>query len=133
MPNVIAELRGDFAPDSICVLGAHYDVYAYKAPGADDNASGTSGVLEAARSLVKNHFRRTIRFICFSAEELDNPGSKYYVQHSLSLGENNFSMVNLDMISHSATGNEPPVFYVASNEQSQPLFELMSHSALTYV
>jgi hypothetical protein len=134
MPNVIAELRGDSAPDSICVLGAHYDVFAYKAPGADDNASGTAGVLEVARALASHHFRKTIRFVCFSAEELGGGGgSHYYVQHSVNQGENNFSMVNMDMISHSATGNEPPIFYVAYNTISQTLFERMNLAMEQYV
>ncbi|MCX6305518.1 MAG: M20/M25/M40 family metallo-hydrolase [Bacteroidetes bacterium] len=133
MPNVIAELRGDSIPDSICVLGAHYDVYANHAPGADDNASGTAGVLEIARSIASHHFRKTIRFICFSAEEIDGGGSHYYVQHSVKLGEKNFAMVNLDMISHSATGSEPPVFYVAYNTLSQTLFERMKQVMENYV
>jgi len=133
MPNVVAEIRGVSAPDSICILGAHHDVYTWSAPGADDNASGTAGVIEVARALAPNHFRKTIRFVCFAAEETGGQGSHNYVQHSVNVGENNFSMVNLDMISHSATGSGPPVSYVAYNANSQALFQRMDQVMENYV
>lgn len=132
-PNIIAELRGDSVPDSVCVIGAHYDSYASNAPGADDNASGTAGVMEVARALAPHHFRYTIRFICFSAEEQGMVGSQYYVQNAVNAGDKIFSMVNIDMISHSATGSEPPVFYLAYNTLSQGLMQKMNQAMLDYV
>ena len=56
--NVVAEIAGATSPEKIIVIGAHYDSVNWadgataSSPGADDNASGTSGVIEAARVLL---------------------------------------------------------------------------------
>ena len=53
--NVVAELAGTVTPEKIYVLGGHYDTYgSNERPGGDDNASGTAGVLEAARVTPPN-------------------------------------------------------------------------------
>src|SRR5689334_2854023 len=88
--------RGALASE-IVVLGAHYDHLGYGGegslkpnvnaihPGADDNASGTAGVLNAAaiiRDALKDApNRRTIVFALFSGEERGLAGSGYLVQH----------------------------------------------------
>lgn len=133
MPNVVAELTGEVFPDSICILGGHYDTYAHNAPGADDNASGTAGVLEVARAISSYHFKKTIRFICFSAEEVGLVGSYAYAQDATNNGENIFAMINLDMISHSQYGNEAPEFWVSFNSNSLGLLDRMDTVIQTYV
>lgn len=68
--------------------------------GADDNASGTTGVLELARYLAGNQVREkhNYLFITFSGEELGLLGSKYYTEKP-TLPLNTFSaMINMDMI-----------------------------------
>ena len=109
LPNIIAEKKGLLYPDSIIILGAHYDSYAIGAPGADDNASGTSGVMEAARILASSDFEMTIRFICFSGEELGLLGSNAYANQLNTNNENLKLMINLDMISYVSPGFEPTV------------------------
>jgi hypothetical protein len=100
--NVVAELPGTRTPDSIYIVGAHYDSLvrddaAY--PGGDDNASGTAGVLEAARVLSRLSFESTIRFIGFNAEEDWMKGSNDYVDNIvLAKDEYIAGMINLDMI-----------------------------------
>src|SRR5262245_24279885 len=72
--NVIAEIPGTVHPDEIVVLGAHYDSIngsgaSLTAPGADDNTSGSSGVVEMARILAASGpFERTIRLMTYCAE-----------------------------------------------------------------
>lgn len=66
------------------VIGAHYD--SVQNPGADDNASGVAGMLEAARVLTDHEFGATLVFVAFDQEELHGDeqyaqGSKYFVHH----------------------------------------------------
>ena len=109
--NVVGYL--DMGASYTVVIGAHYDHLGYGEdgnslyrgadkrihPGADDNASGTAGLLELARLLKKTKGLRTnYLFIAFSGEESGLIGSKYFTEHS-SLSLNKISyMVNLDMI-----------------------------------
>ncbi len=64
-------------PDILYVT-AHYDTVK-GAPGADDNASGTSAVLEMSKESKDLPKNKEIRFILFGAEELWSSGSSYYV------------------------------------------------------
>ncbi len=68
--------------------------------GADDNASGTSGVIELARYFAKNGVKEAhnFLFLCFSGEELGLVGSKKYTENpTIDLSKVSF-MVNMDMI-----------------------------------
>jgi len=118
IPNVVAEKTGLEHPDSVYIIGGHYDVYTSGAPGADDNASGTAGVMETARALSLYDYDKTIRFICFSGEELGLVGSGYYAEQAAIFDDNILAMINLDMISHSATGTEDPEIWYAINSFS---------------
>lgn len=110
--NVVAYLDNG-APHTI-VIGAHYDhlgmghdgnsLAANSAGqihnGADDNASGTAGVVELARYLAKNGVKEqhNFLFICFSGEELGLFGSKKYTERpTIDLNSVSF-MINMDMI-----------------------------------
>lgn len=110
--NIIAKLPGSEAPDECIVVGAHYDHLGKRRPwgtrqsdpeeihnGADDNASGTSGVLELAKAFATGpRPRRSIVFMNFSAEEMGLLGSKYWVAHPTFPIERIKAMYNLDMI-----------------------------------
>ena len=108
--NVAAYLPGE--TDEYVVIGAHYDHLGLGGqfslapsmtgtvhPGADDNASGTAGVIELARWFSKQpKQKRGILFLTFAGEELGLLGSAYYVEHpELPLG-NAVAMINMDMI-----------------------------------
>ncbi len=84
-------------PDIVYVT-AHYDSVPFS-PGANDNGSGTSVMLEMARVLKSVPSDKEIRFIAFGAEELGLLGSSHYVDHlsekELKRSEVNF---NLDMV-----------------------------------
>ena len=116
--NVVGLLRarGEDAKDEVVVVGAHYDhigrgeygsLGGPKAKGeihngADDNASGTAGVMEIAGFLAERAetLKRNVLFICFTAEELGLLGSKHYVDQPLIPLSKTCAMVNLDMVSY---------------------------------
>jgi hypothetical protein len=83
------EGSGSLRPDTIAI---HH--------GADDNASGTSGLLEAAQYLSAQHqsLKRSFLFAAFSGEELGLLGSDYYVKHPTVPLSETIAMINMDMI-----------------------------------
>jgi aminopeptidase YwaD len=109
--NVLAFLPGK--TDEYVIIGAHYDHLGHGYydslapsligqihPGADDNASGTAGVLELARLLApkKGQLQRGILFCSFAGEELGLLGSAEWVKEpTLPLGKA-VAMLNMDMI-----------------------------------
>ncbi|MCS7044499.1 MAG: M28 family peptidase [Bryobacteraceae bacterium] len=110
-PNVAAYLPGE--TDEYVILGAHFDhlglgEQSSLAPdlagkaihhGADDNASGTAGLLELAAYFAgRPKQKRGILFLAFSGEELGLLGSNYYVNHPLLPLEKAVAMINMDMI-----------------------------------
>ena len=76
--NVIASIEGTAYPDSVCIIGGHYDNILKTGdpfsivPGANDNASGVAAAMEIARVMKKNGYlpRNTIQFIAFGSEEI---------------------------------------------------------------
>jgi hypothetical protein len=75
-------------------------------PGADDNASGTVGVLELAAYFARpeNRPRRSLLFVCFSGEERGLLGSAYYIKHPLRPLADTIAMLNMDMIGRMRAG-----------------------------
>ena len=112
--NVVGVIEGadPVLKNESIVIGAHYDHLGRGgegslAPrpgeihhGADDNASGTAGVLELARifSTQRPKLKRTLVFIAFSGEEEGLLGSNYYVNHPLMPLDKTVAMINMDMI-----------------------------------
>lgn len=95
--------------DEVVVVGAHYDHLGVGADengqqrifyGADDNASGTAGLLELAQYFAAHRHRlqRSVLFIAFGAEERGLIGSLHFVSHPTVPLERIVAMVNLDMI-----------------------------------
>ena len=97
--NVIATLTGTVHPDEYVVLGAHYDSYTGGAsePGADDNATGAAGILEAARIMSQYQFDRTIIFATWSGEEYGLYGSEAWANEAADNGMNILGYFNIDM------------------------------------
>ena len=109
--NVLAYLPGK--TDEYVIVGAHYDHLGYGHydslapsqigrihPGADDNASGTAGVLELARMLApfKGRLPRGILFASFAGEELGLLGSADWVKEPTRPLPKAVAMINMDMI-----------------------------------
>lgn len=125
--NVVAELKGVTRPDEIYLVGAHYDSISEQpqvlAPGAEDNASGTAGLLALARS-IKKLPEATIRFIAFSGEEAGLYGSKAYVAALRRNGENAKvkGVYVMDMIGYSADDDLDVL--IETSEANKPLVDL---------
>jgi PKD repeat protein len=104
--NVIAVQKGTVSPDEYIVCGAHYDSWSwypitqYNCPGADDNASGTAGIMEIARILSQYESERSIIYCCFSAEEFGLWGSNAYASFCKQEKMNILGYFNLDMIGY---------------------------------
>lgn len=98
MQNIIGELPGQHDANTY-LLTAHYDA-AENSPGADDNASGVAGMMEAARVLSKYHFRHAIKFIGFDLEEKGFYGSWLYLLDGIKPHETIAGVINYDMISY---------------------------------
>ncbi len=112
--NIIAKLPGSDPglAHEVIVLGAHYDHVGYGHSGnaidgageihngADDNASGSSVLLDLATSLANSEARprRTILFQWYSGEELGLLGSKHWVENPLLPLEHHVFMINMDMV-----------------------------------
>ncbi len=113
--NIVGMLKGNDPDlkDEIIVIGAHHDHGGVWPDGvmngADDNASGTVGVINAAFALsqVKSELKRTVLFMTFGAEEWGLIGSKYYCSNPLLPLNKTVYMINMDMIGyHSTNGVE---------------------------
>ncbi len=104
--NVIATLIGTKYPNEFVVCGAHYDSYSGSgnAPGADDNASGTAGVLEIARIMSQYTFDRSIIFCSFSGEEYGLYGSSAYASMAEQQNMDILGYFNLDMTGYLQPG-----------------------------
>ena len=101
--NLIGYVKGYQHPDSFIVYTAHYDHLGVMGketyfPGANDNASGVSVLLNLARYYKKNPSKYSIAFIFFSGEEAGLLGSKYYSEHPIfPLSKIKF-LTNLDLL-----------------------------------
>lgn len=102
--NIIGYLPGLKNERVTYIIGAHFDSV-NNSPGADDNGSGTAGVLEAARILSQYSFEHTIKFIGFDFEETSSPlggltGSLRYVSEGIKSHEQIEGVFNLEMIGY---------------------------------
>jgi hypothetical protein len=105
--NVICKLNAN--QEKTFILGAHYDVCEYQ-EGADDNASGVSGLIETARLLYKNRLTLThnIEFVAYTLEEppyfrTQNMGSFRHAQSIKDSIENYAGMISIEMIGYYST------------------------------
>lgn len=105
-PNVVAWFEGSdpTVNQEYMTIGAHLDHLGERGGevylGADDNASGTTAILQIAEAVSKNPVkpRRSVLFLAFAAEELGLLGSKYYCEHPLKPIKDMVCMLNMDMV-----------------------------------
>ena len=118
------------------VVGAHLDHVGSQAgllfPGANDNASGASGVLEIARAFTKNQLKpkRSVIFVLFAGEEQGLNGSKYFVDDWKKGYDKITAMLNLDCIGYGdsvrvGNGKSSPELWKISNQLDKENFNYM--------
>ena len=138
--NVIGLLPGTDKKDEYVVISAHYDhvgklngvVY----PGADDDGSGTVGIMEIAEAFVKAKAegkgpRRSIIFLANSGEEKGLWGSEYYTDHPIYPLEKTSVNLNIDMIGRSDPDRKPDTLnyiYVVGDDKLSSDLKIISEA-----
>ena len=115
--NILGLKKGSDASAGVFVLAAHYDTVE-GSPGADDNASAVSALLETARCLQNSQFKTSLLFAGFTLEEYGFVGSRHFLEQ----GENGINgfhgMISLEMVGfcnpQSGSQNYPP--YIDSTQ-----------------
>ena len=131
------------------VIGAHYDSRSKninntdaRAPGADDNASGVSALLELSRILSHLNLKYNLQFVLFSGEEQGQWGSKNYSRY---LNNSNLNStidlyINLDMVGYSSPNESNKVIleydvgnkYLQNDEYSKTIALFIKQTASSY-
>jgi hypothetical protein len=121
--NVVGILKGKELPDEYVIVSAHYDHIGTGAPvngdsiynGADDDASGTTAVVTIAEALAKAPPpRRSIAFVCFSAEEKGLRGSQAFAQEPPFPLAQVVANVNIEMIGRPPGGGQKKAWITGS-------------------
>lgn len=107
--NVVALKKGNIYSDTCIVIGAHYDSvsepytdFDTKAPGADDNASGTGAIIEICRIMETLETDYDVYLVCFSGEEIGGTGSQKFLDEFINVnGLTVKLMMCMDMIGYS--------------------------------
>ncbi len=133
--NIVGVLRGAGpAPIKHIVIGAHYD--SVENPGADDDASGVAGLLEAARVLGRYRFRSTIVFVAFDQEEERTngwgKGSQFYAAQAKARRDPIQAMAGLDMIAFNASGANRATISRCDTKSGTPGAQLSSRMATAF-
>jgi hypothetical protein len=121
--NVIGEMIGSATPDEIVLITAHLDSVPSSglAPGADDNGSGSVGVMMAAQILSQYDFQRTVRFVFFTGEEQGLYGSDRYASKVVADGDNLVAVYNMDMIAWDDVGG--PTLRIYTRMSNNPGYD----------
>jgi Peptidase family M28/PDZ domain len=139
--NIIGYI--DNGAEHTVIIGAHYDHLGLGNDGgsldanpkgkihngADDNASGTAGVIELARYFQNNgkKEKNNLLFICFSGEELGLYGSKYFTEHPTIDFNKVTYMINMDMIGRLPESKSLSVSGTGTSAVWEPLLKKLSN------
>ena len=126
--NVLGIIEGK-NPEQYIVLGAHYDHMGvwngFVWNGADDNASGTTGILTIAKAIAETGVKpeKSIIFAFWTAEEVGLLGSRYYLDNlTYPLSKIKLNL-NFDMISRYIADNEPRSVTMTYTDKYHPMFK----------
>jgi hypothetical protein len=141
--NVIGKVRGTDRPEQYIIVGAHYDGQGRGGPismnhggepaihpSADDNASGTAGLMHLARTFSDSPPETSVLFIAFSGEELGLLGSRYFAGRMDVPRDPVLAMINLDMIGRLDDG-DLTIFGTGTSPEWEPLLDTVSHDSLS--
>ena len=122
--NIVGYSPGTSNAEKVVIVDAHYDTVK-NAPGADDNGSGTVGVLEIARLLSRYPSKKTLCFIGFDMEEDGLRGSIAFASNGLPAGSQVEGVFNFEMIGYYS---EQP-----NSQEIPPGFNLLFPDATTQI
>eukprot|EP01064_Diplonema_japonicum_P024130 TRINITY_DN34614_c0_g1_i1.p1 TRINITY_DN34614_c0_g1~~TRINITY_DN34614_c0_g1_i1.p1 ORF type:complete len:379 (+),score=131.17 TRINITY_DN34614_c0_g1_i1:51-1139(+) len=109
-PSLIVSVDGLDKSEEVVIIGGHIDSINGgangRAPGEDDDGSGSATVFTVFKHLMDNQFKpsRTVEFHAYAAEEVGLRGSQEIAQHYKSIGRNVVAMVQLDCTGYTADG-----------------------------
>ncbi|OSD03741.1 Zn-dependent exopeptidase [Trametes coccinea BRFM310] len=112
-PNVICKLTASEDTTETLVLGAHYDdrgsFGSVRAPGANDDASGTAALLAIARTIARRGvvFKANVLLCAFAGEEQGMVGSRAFAEELREKGANVTLMIQADMLAYRVPGERP--------------------------
>jgi len=133
--NVIATQTGTVHPDQYWIICGHLDSTSPQsssnAPGADDNGSGSAGVMEAARVMSQYDFEYTVRYCLWGGEEQGLVGSAHFADSAAAAGDEILGVVNLDMIFYGPSPDDQAELHY--NTASQGLGAAFDAISDTYV
>ncbi len=112
--NVVAYQEGYLHPEQQFMICAHYDCMpaGNRSYGADDNASGTAAVLEAARLLGRRALPFTVAYAFWDEEEAGLLGSRAYAEKVARIGQQILGVINMDMIAWDGNGDRIVTLHV---------------------
>lgn len=135
--NLLGYIEGSEHPEELIIISAHSDHIGIDKNGeifngADDNGSGTVGLMEVARAFKdaeKNGYRpkRSILFLHLTAEEIGLYGSRYYVENPIYALENTLCGLNIDMIGRidpDKADNPDYIYLIGSDKISTELHDI---------
>lgn len=142
--NVLGFIEGEDKKDELIVITAHYDHIGMVGDqifnGADDDASGTSAVIEIAQAFAlakkEGHSpRRSILFMAVTGEEKGLLGSQYYTNNPVFPLDKTVANLNIDMIGRvdaEHSDNPDYVYLIGSDKLSRELHEVSEEVNATY-
>lgn len=132
--NVYGVKTGTEFPNKKYIICAHFDDMpsGTLAPGADDNASGTAAVIEAARIFSQYSFPYTIVFALWDEEEQGLVGSDYYATQAANAGDSILGVINMDMIAYDGNNDGNADVHNSSVANTSELKDKMLEMNLAY-
>ena len=106
--NIVGRHPGLTDEKKTIIVDGHFDTQP-NTPGADDNASGTVGMLQVMRVLSKYNFRHTLKFIGFDLEEMGLVGSLHYVTEAIPSYDSIIGVLNCEMIGFFSNDSGSPI------------------------
>jgi Zn-dependent M28 family amino/carboxypeptidase len=95
--NVIARVPGAVDPELVYVVSSHFDSEE-ESPGADDNSSGSTALLEVARLLASHPMPASVELAFLTGEEAGLLGAREYVRRAVADGKHIVGILNNDMV-----------------------------------
>ncbi|KAH9856204.1 Zn-dependent exopeptidase [Lenzites betulinus] len=136
-PNVICTFEGSEDTTETVLISAHYDSRgsfgSVRAPGGDDDGSGTTALLGIARAIARKgvQFRKNVQICAFSGEEQGLYGSRYYAQELRQKNANLTLMIQADMLAYHAPG-EPPQLGLPDRIGTPEVTQLVANLSAIY-
>ncbi|WP_223787226.1 M28 family metallopeptidase [Marinicella meishanensis] len=124
--NLIGTLPAQTDTNAVYIIDGHYDTVG-GTPGADDNATGTAGMLEALRVLSQFNSQAHLKFIGFDQEELGLLGARFYANNK-DPNEDIRGLLNFEMIGYTCRGQAECVNFPNADTS---IYNIKSHFANT--